>query len=131
MALSGGAPEQQHDDGSFWHALQDMFNKAKHPRRVFVATVQQILEFSEACWHTGLPWGEQIRTITVPFSEAKGPTNARHQAATLYRNEDYFLQIDSHTTLIQVHYGYCCARSRLRLLRRARSAARTNSGMHA
>jgi hypothetical protein len=84
-----------------------MFNKAKHPRRVFVATVQQIWEFHEACWHTGLPWGEQIRSITVPFSEAKGPTNARHQAATLYRNEDYFLQIDSHTTFIQVHPRAC------------------------
>ena len=89
---------------SQWHASdpQDMFNKAKHPQRVFVAAVQQIYEFREACWHTGLPWGEQIRTITVPFSEAKGPTNARHQAASLYRNEDYFLQIDSHTTFIQV-----------------------------
>ena len=84
-------------------ALQEMFNKAKHPRRVFVAAVQQIYEFKEACWHTGLPWGEQIRTFTVPYSEAKGPTNARHQAASLYRNEDYFLQIDSHTTFIQVH----------------------------
>ena len=49
----------------------------------------------------GLKWGQQIRSITVPFSEARGPTNARHLAATLYRNEDYFFQIDSHTTFRQ------------------------------
>ena len=117
-----------------------MFDKAKHPRRVFVATVQQILEFREACWHTGLPWGEQILTITVPFSEAKGPTNARHQAATLYRNEDYFLQIDSHTTFIQARMRMLvqcqgvvtlCAKSWPWLLRRARSKVRTNSGVRA
>ena len=37
----------------------------------------------------------------MPFSEARGPTNARHLAATLYRNEDYFFQIDSHTSFRQ------------------------------
>jgi hypothetical protein len=79
-----------------------MFKKAANPRRVFVGAVQQLLEFKEACWHTGQPWAGQIRTITVPFSEARGPTHARHLAATLYRNEDYFMQIDSHTTFIQV-----------------------------
>ncbi len=49
----------------------------------------------------GMKWGSQIRSITVPFSEARGPTNARHLAATLYRNEDYFFQIDSHSTFRQ------------------------------
>ncbi len=51
---------------------------------------------------SGLPWGDHIRSITVPFADAKGPTNARHMAASLYRGEDYFMQIDSHTTFIQV-----------------------------
>ena len=49
----------------------------------------------------GLKWGSQIRSINVPFSEARGPTHARHLAATLYRNEDYFFQIDSHSTFRQ------------------------------
>ena len=49
-----------------------------------------------------MKWGSQIRTITVPFSDASGPTRARSQAATLYRNEDYFFQIDSHSTFRQV-----------------------------
>ena len=56
---------------------------------------------SEMVCCEGLKWGQQIRSITVPFSEARGPTNARHLAATLYRNEDYFFQIDSHTTFRQ------------------------------
>ena len=29
----------------------------------------------------GLTWGQQIRSITVPFSEARGPTNARHRGS--------------------------------------------------
>ena len=49
-----------------------------------------------------MKWGSQIRTITVPFSDASGPTRARSQAATLYRNEDYFFQIDSHSQFRQV-----------------------------
>lgn len=82
--------------------MQEMFAKAANPHRVFAGSVQQIYEFHEACWHTGLPWGDHIRSITVPFSDAKGPTNARHMAASLYRGEDYFMQIDSHTSFIQV-----------------------------
>ena len=78
-----------------------MFAKAAQPERVFVAAVQQVLEFQEGCWHTGLPWAGQIRTITIPYSDARGPTHARHLAATLYANEDYFLQIDAHTTFVQ------------------------------
>ncbi|EIE19504.1 hypothetical protein COCSUDRAFT_61172 [Coccomyxa subellipsoidea C-169] len=81
--------------------MQEMFAKAANPHRVFAGSVQQIYEFHEACWHTGLPWGDHVRSITVPFADAKGPTNARHMAASLYRGEDYFMQIDSHTTFIQ------------------------------
>ena len=50
-----------------------------------------------SCMRSGMKWGSQIRSIVVPFSEARGPTHARHLAATLYRNEDYFFQIDSHS----------------------------------
>ena len=55
----------------------------------------------DSCMRPGMKWGSQIRSITVPFSEARGPTHARHLAATLYRNEDYFFQIDSHSTFRQ------------------------------
>ena len=47
----------------------------------------------------------------MPFSEARGPTHARHLAATLYRNEDYFFQIDSHSTFRQA-----CPRLQLPLM---------------
>ncbi len=33
--------------------------------------------------------------------QAKGPTVARHKVATLYKNEDIFMQIDSHSKLAQ------------------------------
>lgn len=33
--------------------LQEMFEKAKYPQRVFVGAVQQLLEIEEACWRPG------------------------------------------------------------------------------
>ena len=99
---------EAHERQEMYARAQDMFAKAAHPERVFVAAVQQVLEFQEACWHTGLPWASQIRTITIPYSEARGPTHARHLAATLYRNEDYFLQIDAHTTFVQARALPAC-----------------------
>ena len=38
--------------------------------------------------------------ICVPL-QAKGPTVARHTAASLFKNEDYFMQIDSHSKLVE------------------------------
>ena len=38
----------------------------------------------------------QVQVMHVPSSEAKGPCWARHLTETLYNNEDYVLQLDSH-----------------------------------
>lgn len=35
--------------------MQEMFSKAKNPRRVFVGAVQQLLNITEACWRPGKP----------------------------------------------------------------------------
>lgn len=41
-------------------------------------------------------YSQHIRTLTLPHTEAKGPTYARSLAASLYREEKFVLQIDSH-----------------------------------
>ena len=43
---------------------------------------------------------EWLQIIWVPL-QAKGPTVARHTAASLFKNEDYFMQIDSHSKLVE------------------------------
>jgi hypothetical protein len=44
-----------------------------------------------------IKYNKNIQTIRLKHFEAKGPTHARYLCATLFDNQDYFLQIDSHT----------------------------------
>eukprot|EP00005_Dracoamoeba_jomungandri_P014145 CAMPEP_0174279720 /NCGR_PEP_ID=MMETSP0439-20130205/62187_1 /TAXON_ID=0 /ORGANISM="Stereomyxa ramosa, Strain Chinc5" /LENGTH=283 /DNA_ID=CAMNT_0015372269 /DNA_START=682 /DNA_END=1533 /DNA_ORIENTATION=- len=39
--------------------------------------------------------------MTLDWSQARGPTKARYLAQTLYRGEDYWLSIDSHTRFVK------------------------------
>lgn len=81
--------------------VQDAFAKATRPDRVFVGICQQNKEIGEDCVQ-GLDakYAKQIRSIDLKHTEAKGPTWARYLCSTLYNNEDYFLQIDSHTSFV-------------------------------
>lgn len=47
----------------------------------------------------------------MPFSDARGPTHARHLAATMYRNEDYFFQTDSHSKFRQASQQPMCSKA--------------------
>ena len=65
-------------------------------------------------------WPLSAEMICVPL-QAKGPTVARHTAASLFKNEDYFMQIDSHSKLVEgwddrviemyKRWGACCLTS--------------------
>ena len=46
-------------------------------------------------------YAKQIRVIHKHFKEAKGPTFARFLCSTLFADEDYFLQIDSHSLCVK------------------------------
>eukprot|EP00891_Asterochloris_glomerata_P008282 jgi/Astpho2/8282/Aster-01364 len=73
---------------------------ATHPERVHATVCQQIKTREEACLQKDTPHPEQVKTLTVPFFQAEGPTLARHMVASLYKNEDIFMQIDSHSLLV-------------------------------
>ena len=79
--------------------INDMFAKAKHPRKVFVGIVQQNKPgFTlETCSYP-VRYRENIRKITMDYQEARGPCFARQIATSLYKGEHFFMQIDSHTT---------------------------------
>jgi hypothetical protein len=90
--------------------VRDLFSKARYPSRVFVGVVEQNKrghEAEESC--TGSTpdqlnktqyMKKNIRRLSIPHSEAKGPCYARYLASTLYRGEHVYMQIDSHTTMV-------------------------------
>ena len=82
--------------------INELFKKASFPHRVFVGVCQQnSQDMNESCSGDHDPqFDKNIRTITVPHTEAKGPCVARYMCSTLYGGETYFMQIDSHTTMI-------------------------------
>eukprot|EP01133_Synstelium_polycarpum_P013288 gene13288-15619_t len=97
--------------------LNYVFNNAMHPERVFVGLVDQGSELlsEETPSHPSFPNSlcfrgltvdpELIRTnlrrISMTIVEASGPTYARYKASTLYVNETYYMQIDSHLRFIK------------------------------
>ena len=92
--------------------LTDLFSKAKDPAKIFVGVVWQhanpgdgdIFE-NEVRYHSldDVPEAlhKQIRQIHVHYKDAEGPVYARHLAQRLYQDEEYYLQIDSHTRFVQ------------------------------
>lgn len=85
------------------HTVADCFEKAAFPGRVFVGVFEQNSrsedrELDCMSTETAQRFASNIRRDRVDASEAKGPIYARaHIEQTLYQNEDYVLQIDSHT----------------------------------
>lgn len=88
--------------------LFSIFYNAKNPYRVFVGVCQQNTDedldclegYNEVCTQHGLDrrFMDSIRIQRVQAAEAKGPCLARQNIEnTLYKNEEFFLQIDSHT----------------------------------
>lgn len=80
--------------------VRDMFAKARYPDRIFAGICEQNTgDAGEAC--TSFKNSKNVRTISIPHTEAKGPTYARYLCSTLYRGETYFCQIDSHTKFVK------------------------------
>jgi hypothetical protein len=85
------------------HTILDCINKAKHPENLRFgvclqydeneSTNEHVLDFLES----KLP----IKVLKYHYTESNGGCWARNLAQSLYDNETYHLQIDSHTRLIQ------------------------------
>lgn len=100
--------------------LDSLFENALYPQRVFVGVVLQLMtttmmtqgsdgtdefEYDERVWQSVVgisprqskPWmPHQVRYLRMDASDAMGPCYARGLCQTLYRGEDFALQIDSH-----------------------------------
>lgn len=80
--------------------LESLYSSATNPQNVIVGLCIQNDEKDEKCFISDPAlkvYEKNVRTINLKHYEAKGPTWARYLCTTLMNNEDYFLQIDSHT----------------------------------
>ena len=86
-------------DHKCMETIQNMYKRAKYPARIFVGICEQnTTDAKESCTPSEFKYFSNIRRLTIPHTEAKGPTYARYLCSTLYRGETFFMQIDSHTT---------------------------------
>lgn len=81
--------------------LLSLFENAKYPEKVFVGICQQNKIGDIPCIPSNFSYKNNIRIIYKNYSEAKGPTWARYLCSTLYNNEDFFLQVDSHSLFVE------------------------------
>ena len=80
--------------------LESMYENSSNPSNLFVGLCIQNDTGDEPCFLKNpalAAYKHNIRTINLTHYEAKGPTWARYLCTTLMQNEDYFLQVDSHT----------------------------------
>ena len=82
--------------------IAHMYEQAKFPARIYVGICEQnTSDANENCIPNNFKYFDNVRKLTIPNKEAKGPTYARYLCSTLYRGETYFCQIDSHTTFVK------------------------------
>ena len=85
--------------------LKSLYTNARHPLNVFVGVCQQNDVSDDDCIDVGLKdhpeFRQNVRVLRLAHYQARGPTYARFLCSTLYDNEEYFLQIDSHCKFVK------------------------------
>lgn len=80
--------------------LESLYKNADHPANIYVGICQQNDVNDVDCIVQGMKnlkqYTNNVRIIRLGHRQAKGPTYARFLCSTLYDNEDFYLQIDSH-----------------------------------
>ena len=88
--------------------VEDMFAKARNPRRLFLGIIEQNDPSDPSCIPASYlscrdgefcPY-DNIRIRRVRPSEARGPTFGRHVAMLMYQGEKYYMMIDSHNRFV-------------------------------
>ncbi len=83
-------------DSELPRTIEDLFEKAKHPERVFAGVCLQHVPGEDDDIALGKAWLDQCRTVEFHAKDALGVCWARHQTQKLWRGEEYIFQIDSH-----------------------------------
>lgn len=83
--------------------INELFQKAKHPGRIFVGVCEQN-EYSDInCMQsrTAKIFERNIKQTPLEADKAMGPMYARSLIEKLYNNEDFYLIIDSHMLFVE------------------------------
>jgi len=95
------------------HTVTSIFHRAKHPERIRVAVVDQIVDGDDICDEpiqetcATMPdqdickYADQIDVYRMDAPLAVGPVFARHIGHRQYRGEYYSMQSDAHVTFTQ------------------------------
>jgi hypothetical protein len=81
--------------------VRDLFAKATHPDRIFVGICWQFIAEEDADCFLVETRPEQCRVIRVDARNSLGACWARHKAQSLWQDEDFTLQIDSHMRFVE------------------------------
>lgn len=81
--------------------VEHAFQQAQYPERVFLGICQQNKDGDPDCLPRSIPWEKNIRVKRIDYTEARGPTYARYLCTQMYKNEDFFFQIDSHCLFVK------------------------------
>lgn len=76
--------------------VHQLYAKATHPQRIFVGLVDQSEELNPE-WLSQFPARKNINYVGLSPVDSRGVSWARAIAFSLYNDQDYLLQIDSHT----------------------------------
>jgi len=80
--------------------LESIYENSKYPNNIYVGLCIQNNDEDEDCLIKNKNLKKYMKNVSVirlKAYEAKGPTWARYLCTTLFNNQDYFFQIDSHT----------------------------------
>jgi len=83
-------------DPMLFHTMNDCMKNASHPEKIRFAVVDQS-EYTQQYDIDALSYSSQVTYLFMPKSQARGVCFARSICQGLLRDEDYILQVDSHT----------------------------------
>jgi hypothetical protein len=89
-------------DSECFFTVENIFKTAKYPERIFVGICNQIdIEEDKEIAFANYSKKENVREIIVPVEQVKGGVWARAQAQSLWRDEEYVLQLDAHMRFLE------------------------------
>jgi hypothetical protein len=81
--------------------IKSLYENAKYPKNIYLGICQQNKIDDDDCLK-GLDIDySRIKILRISHTEAKGPTYARYLCSNLSDDEEYFLQIESHTKFVK------------------------------
>ena len=83
--------------------VDSIYRQASNPKNIYVGICQQNNVNDRDCYDNLAPHipKSNISIMRLPHFDARGPTHARYLCSTLWNNQEYFLQIDSHIQFVK------------------------------